>query len=93
MGLAVLPARLQMEMAELERRILQNEDLRESDLTKSHAEWAEKWMPNYEITEENLPCNCAKGNRNCFCKSFLNAQVFIKEHRKERLPSKIFECI
>ena len=34
MGLAVLPARLQKEMAELERRILQNEDLRESDLTK-----------------------------------------------------------
>lgn len=54
MGLAVLPARLQMEMAELERRILQNEDLRESYLTKTHADWAEKWLPNYEITEENL---------------------------------------
>ena len=54
MGLAVLPARLQKEMAELERRILQNEDLRESDLTKIHADWAEKWLPNYEITEGDI---------------------------------------
>ena len=54
MGLAVLPARLQKEMAELERRILNKENLWESDLTKSHAEWAEKWMPNYEITDDNI---------------------------------------
>ena len=54
MGLAVLPARLQKEMTELERRILQNEDLRESDLTKIHADWAEKWLPNYEITEGDI---------------------------------------
>ena len=54
MGLAVLPARLKKEMAELEHRILNKENLWESDLTKSHAEWAEKWMPNYEITDDNI---------------------------------------
>ena len=36
MGLAVLPARLQMEMAELERRILQNEDIRMCEGGKCH---------------------------------------------------------
>ena len=34
MGLAVLPARLKKEMAELEHRILNKENLWESDLTK-----------------------------------------------------------
>ena len=54
MGLAVLPARLKKEMAELELRILNKENLWVSDLTKSHVEWAEKWMPNYEITDDNI---------------------------------------
>ena len=54
MGLAVLPARLKKEMAELAHRILNKENLWESDLTKSHAEWAEKRMPNYEITDDNI---------------------------------------
>lgn len=89
MGLAVLPARLQKEMTELERRILQNEDLRESDLTKIHADWAEKWLPNYEITEENLHAIVQKEIGFVFAKVLGCAGVY-KEHRKDKLPSKIF---
>ena len=44
MGLAVLPARLKQEMAELEDRILCGQDLRESERTKAHADWAESWI-------------------------------------------------
>ena len=52
MGLAILPARLKAEMAELKRRILAKEDLRENELTAKHAEWAEEWMAEYKDLDE-----------------------------------------
>ena len=93
MGLAVLPARLQMEMAELERRILQNEDLRESDLTKSHAEWAEKWLPNYEITEENLHAIVQKEIGYVFAKVLECAGVYKRTPEGQDAFKKFLECI
>ena len=72
------------EMAELERRILQNEDLRESDLTKTHADWAEKWLPNYEITEENIHAIVQKEIGIVFAKVLECAGVYKREHRKVR---------
>lgn len=54
MGLAVLPARLKKEMAELEQAILNHEDLRQNATMAAHADWAEKWMPKYEITDSNI---------------------------------------
>lgn len=54
MGLAVLPARLKKEMAELEQAILNHDDLRQNETMAVHADWAEKWMLKYEITESNI---------------------------------------
>ena len=54
MGLAVLPARLKKEMAELEQAILHHENLRQNTTMAAHADWAEEWMPKYEITESNI---------------------------------------
>lgn len=54
MGLAVLPARLKKEMAELEQAILNHEDLRQNATMAAHADWAEEWMPKYEITDGNI---------------------------------------
>ena len=54
MGLAVLPARLKKEMAELEQAILNHEDLRQNETMAAHADWAEEWMPKYEITDSNI---------------------------------------
>lgn len=93
MGLAVLPARLQMEMAELERRILQNEDLRESDLTKTHADWAEKWLPNYEITEENLHAIVQKEIGYVFAKVLECAGVYKRTPEGQAAFKKFLECI
>ena len=93
MGLAVLPARLQMEMAELERRILQNEDLRESDLTKSHAEWAEKWMPNYEITEENIHAIVQKEIGIVFAKVLECAGVYKRTPEGKAAFQRFLDCI
>lgn len=93
MGLAVLPARLQMEMAELERRILKNEDLRESDLTKTHADWAEKWLPNYEITEENLHAIVQKEIGYVFAKVLECAGVYKRTPEGQAAFKKFLECI
>lgn len=54
MGLAVLPARLKKEMEDLERAILNHEDLRQNASMAAHADWAEEWMPKYDITPENI---------------------------------------
>ena len=42
MGLAVLPARLKKEMAEMEEAILCGADLRQNEVLAAHADWAEE---------------------------------------------------
>ncbi len=55
MGLAILPARLKTELAELEKRILDGSDLRGSELTAKHADWAEEWRGAYpDLSRENI---------------------------------------
>ncbi len=47
MGLAVLPARLKDEMAELEKALLEGASIRESEAIAKHADWVEKFLPEY----------------------------------------------
>lgn len=54
MGLAVLPARLKTEMAALEERILNGQDLRTSALTETHADWAESRIAARGFTPEKI---------------------------------------
>ncbi|MDC7300254.1 UDP-glucose--hexose-1-phosphate uridylyltransferase [Agathobacter ruminis] len=54
MGLAVLPARLKKEMAELEEYILNHKDLRSNETLEKHADWVDEWIQNYEINETNI---------------------------------------
>ena len=53
MGLAVLPARLKDELAELARRLAADEDLSASPLTEKHAPWAEELKKKYRFTPDN----------------------------------------
>ena len=53
MGLAVLPSRLREELHAVSDCLLENKDLRESDLTAKHADWAEGFRDKYEITPDN----------------------------------------
>ena len=48
MGLAVLPARLKTEMAELKQAILSGSDLRADEALSKHADWVEQFLPKYE---------------------------------------------
>lgn len=55
MGLAVLPARLKDEMAELADALVNKKDLRSTGTLASHADWAEGFMTKYDrITSENV---------------------------------------
>ena len=48
MGLAVLPARLKEEMANLKTAILSGADLRADEALEKHADWVEEFSPKYE---------------------------------------------
>ena len=53
MGLAVLPARLKDEMAELADAIINGRNLRSTETLASHAEWAEGFLPKYDKVDES----------------------------------------
>ena len=48
MGLAVLPARLKGEIAELKKAILNGEDLRANESLAKHADWVDEFKTGYE---------------------------------------------
>ena len=55
MGLAVLPARLKEEMAQLKEAILSGKDIRADEMLAKHADWVEEFLPKYErVTGDNL---------------------------------------
>ncbi len=55
MGLAVLPARLKGEMADLKEAILTGKDIRRDPVLGIHADWVEEFLPRYEkVTEDNI---------------------------------------
>ncbi|MBD5457086.1 MAG: UDP-glucose--hexose-1-phosphate uridylyltransferase [Lachnospiraceae bacterium] len=53
MGLAVLPARLKTEMAELAEAILSGRNIKEDEVLFKHAEWVEEFLPKYTDISEN----------------------------------------
>ncbi len=55
MGLAVLPARLKTEMADLKKAILSGADIRKDEILSKHADWVDEFKPKYEkIDESNI---------------------------------------
>ena len=55
MGLAVLPSRLDGEMADLEKAILDGADIRSDEVLGKHADWVEEFLPQYkEVDAGNI---------------------------------------
>ena len=50
MGLAVLPARLKKEMADLEQALFDGTSIREDEVLEKHADWVEEFLPKYGFT-------------------------------------------
>lgn len=55
MGLAVLPARLQQELSSLADAIITKKDIRADEALEKHADWVEKFLPDYsDVNEDNI---------------------------------------
>ena len=55
MGLAVLPARLKDEIELLKKYILEGKDISSNEKIEKHADWVEKFLPEYEeINADNI---------------------------------------
>ena len=55
MGLAVLPARLKTEMADLKEAILSGRDIRADEVLAKHADWVDEFLPKYNnITASDI---------------------------------------
>ena len=55
MGLAVLPSRLKVELADLGKAILENKDISQIDNLKSHGPWLEEIKAKYQdLSETNI---------------------------------------
>ncbi len=53
MGLAVLPARLKNEIAEMKNAILSGKNFKDVETIEKHAEWFEKFRKSYDFNEKN----------------------------------------
>ncbi|SDA79556.1 UDPglucose--hexose-1-phosphate uridylyltransferase [Butyrivibrio sp. INlla18] len=55
MGLAVLPARLKTEMADLRKAILEGADIRKDEVLEKHADWVDAFKTKYDaINDSNI---------------------------------------
>lgn len=55
MGLAVLPSRLKKEMADLEKAILDNKDIKNDEVLSKHADWVDEIKNKYnDINDSNI---------------------------------------
>ena len=76
MGLAVLPARLKEELAAVAGCLVSGADLRASELTAKHADWAESFRDKYQFTPENALDIVQKETGLVFAKVLEHAGVY-----------------
>ena len=77
MGLAVLPARLKSEIAELKEAILCKKDISSVESIAKHAQWVSEFIPKYEnVSETNIDDILKKEIGLVFAKVLEDAGVF-----------------
>ncbi|MGN1165439.1 MAG: UDP-glucose--hexose-1-phosphate uridylyltransferase [Lachnospiraceae bacterium] len=77
MGLAVLPSRLKEEIELLGEYLTEGKDIRSNEKIEKHAEWVERFLPNYDvITKENVTDILKKEIGNTFVHVLEDAGVY-----------------
>ncbi len=77
MGLAVLPSRLKEEIELLAEYITEDKDIRGNEKIEKHADWVERFKPEYEdITKENVIDILKKEIGNVFVQVLEDAGVY-----------------
>jgi len=79
MGLAVLPARLKDELRAVADCLAAGGDLRASELTEKHADWAEEFRSRYQITADNALDIVQKETGIVFSKVLEHAGVYKRD--------------
>lgn len=76
MGLAVLPARLKIELVEICNCLIEHKNLRENDLTEKHADWVDTFKDSYIFTQKNAFDIIKSETGKVFAKILHNCGVF-----------------
>ena len=79
MGLAVLPSRLKDELGAVADTLAAGGDLRKSEVTAKHADWADSFRGSYAITAENAREIVRKETGIVFAKVLEHAGVFKRD--------------
>lgn len=87
MGLAVLPSRLKTEFEILSEYILNDKDIRSNETISKHADWVEEFLPNYQITAENIQSILQAETAKVFAKILECCGVF----KRDEIGQKAFE--
>ncbi|MBQ8232902.1 MAG: UDP-glucose--hexose-1-phosphate uridylyltransferase [Lachnospiraceae bacterium] len=94
MGLAVLPARLKSEMAELKEAILKGADLRANEVLEKHADWVEEFAPKYEkIDASNIDEIVEKEIGLVFMEVLEDAGVYKRTAEGQKAFDRFVECL
>ena len=94
MGLAVLPARLKSEMAELKEAILKGADLRANEVLEKHADWVEEFAPKYEkIDASNIDEIVEKEIGLVFMEVLEDAGVYKRTVEGQKAFDRFVECL
>ena len=87
MGLAVLPSILKTEFEILSEYILNDKDIRSNETISKHADWVEEFLPNYQITAENIQSILQAETAKVFAKILECCGVF----KRDKIGQKAFE--
>ncbi len=93
MGLAVLPARLKAELAAVADCLAAGGDLRGSELTEKHADWAESFRRNYTITADNALDIVQKETGVVFAKVLEHAGVYKRDSAGQKAFLRFIDSI
>ena len=94
MGMAILPARLLGEMADLKKAILEGEDFRKNPVLEKHAYWAEEFMGRYEkIDESNIDGIIQKEIGDVFRRVLEDAGVYKRTPEGQRAFDRFVESL
>ena len=93
MGLAVLPSRLKNEFEVLSDYILNGKDIRSNDLIAKHAQWIEEFLPNYQVTAENIQSILQAETAKVFAKILECCGVFKRDESGQKAFEKFIDSL
>ena len=93
MGLAILPARLKEELSAVADCLVTGADLRGSDLTAKHADWAEGFREKYTFTAENALDIVQQETGHVFAKVLEHAGVYKRTEEGKKSFMRFVESV